>query len=240
MDDLLGHLQVALWSFLGKAADFCLELLIAAGRKALELTGGLAGYIEALAARLAAVPLWLSLPAAALLLALVVCYLLRQRLYDRVLVYHLVWLRRQGFSRQTFRVRRGAVRKSRTAMARRIELPARFATIAIYEVHPDHYAVAYGQTAGLAEDVRFYRRDLRAGLLAMAEDLMAFFRETIRLLHADSELRALFVVLDARDPGFRACRPLLPGEVGKRAAPDQAGTARETAFGRSTGSGAGV
>ena len=242
MDDLLGHLEAALWSFLGKAGDFCLELLAAAGRKALALAAWLAGCIESLAAKVAAVPLWIVLPAAVFLVALILGYLLRQRLYDRVLVYHLVWLRRRGFSRQTFTVRRGAVRESRQAMARRMELPARFATIALYEVHPDQYVVAYGQTAGLAEDVRFYRRDLRAGLSAMAGDLIVFFRETARLQHADGELRALFAVLDAHDPGFGACRPLLPGEFRKKAVPGHgSGTAHETGPDRrATGSGAGV
>ncbi len=219
MDDLLGHLEAALWSFLDKAADFCRELSLAAGRKALDIAAALAGAVEAFGRKLAAVPLWVSLPAGLCLAALVAGYLLRQRLYDRVLVYHHPGLRRRGFSRQTFRVRRGAVRESREAMARRVELPGRFAGVAVYEVHPARYAVAFGPAAGLAEDVRFYRRDLKAGLRAMGGDMIDFFRVTERMLHADGELRALFAVLDARDPAFRANRPLLPGEAAGRGRP---------------------
>jgi hypothetical protein len=233
MDDLLGHLETALWSYLGKAAEYCMELLAASGRKALELAAWVAGGIELLAARTAALPLWLILPGALLLAGGVVCWIMRQRLYDRVLVYHLVWLRRRGFARQTFRIRRGAVRRTSQAMARRVPLPARFAGIGVYEVHPDRYAVAYGLAAGVAEDVRQYRRDRKAGLRAMGEDLILYFRNAQRMLHADSELRALFAVLDARDPAFRACRPALPGEFGKKAVPgDAPGTARKRAFGR--------
>jgi len=240
VDDILAHLEAALWAFLGKAADFCLHLGELAGRKALELLAVVAGWLDILAAKLAAVPLWISLPGALLLLGLVVCYALRQRLYDRVLVYHLVWLRRKGYSRQVFQVRRGAVRETFAAMARRVPLPPRFAGIALYEAEPDRYLVAYGRAAGIVEDARTYRRDLRAGLAAMGEDLTRYFRANVRMLHADSELRALFAVLDAFDPDFGVCRPALPGEVEKKAARGQARTAHETGSGRSTASVDGV
>lgn len=217
MDDLVSHLEAALWAFLGKAADFCRDVLDAAGRKALELAALLAGWINALAAKVAAVPLWLSIPGGLLLAGLVGCYLLRQRLYDRVLVYYDIWLRREGFARTVFHVHRGAVREEFQVMARRVELPARFSGVAVYEAVPDRYAVAYGPAGDVAEDVRFYRRDRRAGLAAMGEDLTRHFRANVRMLHADGELRALFAVLDGRDPDFAACRPGLPGEAEKKA-----------------------
>jgi hypothetical protein len=228
MDDILGHLEIALRALLSKVVDFCLELLESAGRQAMEIVALAAGWIETLAAKLAVVPLWISLPAASVVVTLAACYVLRQRLYDRVLVYHLGWLRTKGFSRQIFRVRRGAVREVRQAMARRVPLPERFSVIAVYEVHPEQYAVAYGQAAGVAEDVHFYRRDVKAGLRAMGAELIEYFRGNVRLLHADSELRALFVILDARDPVFGACRPALPGEVKEKAV---SGRSPETAHG---------
>jgi hypothetical protein len=235
VDDILGHLEAALWTLLGKVADFCLELLTSAGRKAMALATLIAGGVESLFAKLAAVPLWISLPAAVAVVALFVCYLLRQRLYDRVLVYHLGWLRAKGFSRQIFRVRRGAVHETHQAMARLLPLAERFSAITIYEVHPDQYAVAYGQASGIAEDVRFYRRDLKAGLRAMGEELIEYFRVNVRMLHADSELRALFVILDAGDPSFRACRPALPGEAKEKAVPGLSPeTAHASLFGKST------
>jgi len=220
MDDLLDHLGTALWSFLDKAAAFGLELLAAAGRKLLEGTAALAGRLDGWAAKVAAVPLWISLPVGLCLLALVGGWLVRQQLYDRILIYHLFWLRRRGFARQTFVVRRGAVRQTHQAMARRVALPARFGEIAVYEVVPDRYGVAYGRVAGLVEDVRFYRRDLHAGLRAMGSDLMAYYRANARLLHADAEVRALFAILDVRDRAFAANRPLLPGESTIKTAPD--------------------
>ncbi|OLN26281.1 hypothetical protein DVDV_2780 [Desulfovibrio sp. DV] len=226
MDDILARLGAVLLSYLGKTADVVTELFHAAGRKALELGAGVAGKLEALGAKIAAVPLWLSLPLAFAAVGLVVCYLLRQRLYDRVLVYHLIWVRRRGFSRQRFSVRRGAVRETVEAMARRVELPLRFAAVAVYDVHPDHYLVAFGVAGGSAEDVRQYRRDLRSGLAAMGTDLIAYFQKNVRMLHADAELRALFAVLDGRDPEFAAQRPALGGEAKKRAVP---GVAPETA-----------
>ena len=215
MDDILGHLETALWSFLGKAADFCLELAGAAGRKGLELAAVAAGWIAALAAKIAAVPLWLSLPVAVFVLALVAVYLLRQRLYDRVLVYHLVWLRRRGYGRQTFRVRRGAVRQTRQFMARPVPLPGRFSGIAVYEVESGQYGVAYGVAGGFVEDVRLYRRDLRAGLRAMGEDVAAYFRANVRMLRADSELRAFFCRARRPGPGFRGQPGGAPRRGGK-------------------------
>ena len=219
MDDILARLGAVLLSYLGKTADVVTELFHAAGRKALEIGAGVAGKLEALGAKIAAVPLWLSLPLAFVAVGLVACYLLRQRLYDRVLVYHLIWVRRRGFFRQRFFVRRGAVRETVEAMARQVELPLRFAAIAVYDVHPDHYLVAFGVAGGSAEDVRLYRRDLRSGLAAMGTDLIAYFHKNVRMLHADAELRALFAVLDGRDPEFAAQRPALGGEATKRAAP---------------------
>lgn len=226
MDDIGARLSAILLSFLGKAVDFVLELFDAAGRKALELGAGAAGKLEALGAKLAAVPLWVSLPGALLVVGALVCFALRQRLFDRVLVYHLVWLKRRGFARRRLVVRRGAVREIVEAMARQLPLPERFAAIAVYEAHPDRYLVAYGRAGGLAEDVRFYRRDLRSGLAAMGADLIAYFHRNARMLHAEAELRALFAELDALDPGFAACRPALGGEEHKRAVP---GTTPETA-----------
>lgn len=240
MDDMVSHLEAALWAFLGKAADFCLHLGELAVRKALLLLAVVAGWLNILAAKLAAVPLWVSLPGAFLLLGLVVCYALRQRLYDHVLVYHLVWLRRKGYSKQVLHVRRGAVRETLVAMARRLPLPPRFIGIAIYEAEPDRYLVAYGRAAGVVEDARTYRRDLRAGLAAMGEDLIRYFRANVRMLHADSELRALFAVLDAYDPNFEACRPALPGEDEKKRPRGQARTAHATGTDRSTASVDGV
>lgn len=217
MDDLVSHLEAAGWALLDKATDFCLHVLDAAWHKVLELAAAAAGGVNALAARLAAVPLWLSIPGVLLLVGLVTCYLLRQRLYDRLLVYYDIWLRRQGFARTVFHVRRGAVRQEHQVMARRVPLPPRFAGVALYEVVPDRYAVAFGPVGGVVEEVRFYRRDRRAGLVAMGEDLVRHFRATVRMLHADGELRALFVLLDARDADFAACRPSLPGESDKKA-----------------------
>ncbi|MHC1788005.1 hypothetical protein [Solidesulfovibrio sp.] len=235
MEDILERLSDVLLSFVGKTADFLLELLDAAGRKALELGAGAAGKIEVLAAKIAAIPVWLSLPGALVVVALLACYALRQRLYDRVLVYHLVWVRRRGFTRQQFAVRRGAVRETVEAMARRLPLPVRFAGIAVYEAHPDRYLVAYGQEAsGLAQDVRIYRRDRRAGLAAMGADIIAYFHKNARMLHPASELRALFDRLDAVDPAFAACRPLLGGEAGERAAsnsPSETARSLSQAFG---------
>lgn len=213
MDDMWGQLQGAFWALIDKLGTFCGEALDAAGRKGLELLASLADALDRLAAKLAAVPWWISLPALLLLLSGWLTYLFRQRLYDRVLVYHSVWLKRQGFARHVFTVRRGAVRETREAMARRVPLSDRFPTVALYEVHPARYAVAYGPAGDWLEDWRLYRRDRRAGLRAMGEDLMGYFRVNVRLLHADSELRALFAELDAVDADFAACRPLLPGEV---------------------------
>ncbi len=218
MDDILGHLEAALRALMGKAVVFCLELLASAGRKALELAAQLADAFARAGAALAGMPLWVTIPATLLLLGLVLAYVFRQPLYDRVLVYHLVWLKRRGFSRQTFAVQRGALRQTRQAMARQLPLPDRFSSIAVYDVHPGQYAVAYGPVNGHVEDLRFYRRELRSGLSAMADDLAAYFRANARGLHADSELRALFAVLDAADPAFFACRAALPGEQ-KEAAP---------------------
>lgn len=218
MDELWPHVQAALLALWDKVVAFCLHLLDAAGRKALDLAALAAGWVQALAARVAAVPLWVSAPLAVLLIGLAVCYVFRQRLYDRLLIYYDVWLRRQGYVRQVFRVRRGAVREEREAMAREIVLPPRFEGLALYEVAPDRYAAAYGRVNGSAEAVRFYRRDRRAGLEAMGADLIRYFRTNARLLHADGEVRALFAVLDARDPDFAACRPALPGEIKKKTA----------------------
>lgn len=213
MDDLIAHLDVAFWALMDKLGNFLREAVEAAGRKAAELLGALAELVNRLAAWVAAIPWWVSVPLALLVVVAVAAYLFRQRLYDRVLVYHLVWLRKQGFSRHDFTVRRGAVRRVHTAMARRVALPERFAAIAVYEVHPDRYGVAYGALDAELEDWRLYRRDLRAGLAAMGAAITAYFRANVRLLHADSELRALFAELDAVDADFAACRPLLPGEV---------------------------
>ncbi|WP_428566607.1 MAG: hypothetical protein ACP59X_06530 [Solidesulfovibrio sp. DCME] len=218
MDDLVSHLEAALWSFLGKAADFCLEAAAAAGRKAVELAAVVAGWVNALAAKVAAVPLWLSIPGGLLLAGLVAAYLLRQRLYDRLLVYHDIFLKRQGFAPRRLTVRRGAVREERLVMAREVPLPRRFAGIAVFEAVPGLYAVAYDLADGTAREVRLYRRDRRAGLGAMGEDLVRHFRANVRMLHADGELRALFAILDARDADFAASRPALPGEADKPAA----------------------
>lgn len=212
MDDIVDRLYAVLLSFLGKAADVLAELLDAAGRKALEIGAGLAGRLEALGAKLAAVPLWVSLPLAVLCLGAIVAYCLRQRLYDRVLVYHLVWLKRRGFARRRFVARRGAAREEREYMARAVPLPARFAEVAIFEVHPDGYLTLFGPVGDTAEAMRLYRRDLRSGLYAMGSDIIQAFRANQRMLHADGELRALFAVLDAADPVFAANRPRLPGE----------------------------
>ncbi|EHJ46266.1 hypothetical protein DFW101_0249 [Solidesulfovibrio carbinoliphilus subsp. oakridgensis] len=237
MEDVLAHLDTILWALAGKAADFCLNVAILAGRQALDWALAVAGWIGILAAKVAAVPLWVSVPGAVLLVGLGVCYALRQRLYDRVLVYHLVWLRRQGYGKQVFQVRRGAVRKTVAAMARPVPLPDRFETLAVYEAVADRYLVAYGlcgQATGVAEGVRTYRRDRRAGLAAMGADLIRHFRANVRLLHADSELRALFAVLDAVDPDFAACRPALPGERksgGPGPGPDRRCQGGETAYG---------
>lgn len=231
VDDIWERVSAVLLSFVGKAADFLLEIVDAAGRKALELGAGAAGTLEALGARITAVPLWIMLPGLLLVVGLLVCYILRQRLFDRVLVYHLVWLRRRGFARQRLAVARGAVRETVEAMARRLPLPRRFAAIALYEVHPDRYLVAYGLAAGAAEDARFYRRDLRAGLAAMGGDIIAYFHKNARMLHPDAELRALFTVLDGLDPGFAACRPALGGEEKERTASGKSPqTARELAL----------
>lgn len=233
MDDIWERVSAILLSFIGKAADFLQELADAAGRKGLEVAAGAAGKLAALGARIAAVPLWISLPGALLAVGLVVCYLLRQRLYDRLLVYHLVWLTRRGFARRRVFVRRGAVRETMEAMARRLPLSGRFADIAVYEAHPDRYLVAYGRAGGLAEDARFYRRDLRAGLAAMGGDLIAYFHKNARMLHAEAELRALFAELDGLDPGFAANRPALGGEENKRAVSGKTPeTARELALER--------
>ncbi len=220
MDDIWGRLGAVLLSFLGKAADFCLELASAGGRKALALAGSVAERLDAVAAWIGRQPSWLVAMLTVLLAALVVGYFLRQRLYDRVLLYRLPWLRRRGFARLVLSVRRGAVRRSWQAMARLVPLPERFADVAVYEVAPNRYAVAFGVAGGWCEDVRTYRRDLRSGLSAMGVDLVAFFRSRARMLHADAELRALFVLLDARDAAFAACRPGLPGEGKVRAASD--------------------
>jgi hypothetical protein len=213
MDDIVGHLEIAFWALLDKLGAFFREALEAAGNKAMALLAKAAELVDALAAKLAAVPLWISIPVVLLLMGAWLAYAFRQRLYDRVLVYHLVWLKRRGFSRQAFQVRRGAVRETRQYMARRLPVSGRFPSIALYEVHPDRYGLAFGVTGVWLEDMRLYRRDLRAGLQAMAVDLMAYFRANVRLLHADSELRALFAELDAVDPDFAASRPLLPGET---------------------------
>lgn len=213
MDDFLGHLEAAFWAFLGKLGAFCLEVLDAAGRKAVALLVRAADLVDGLAARLAAVPWWIAVPGLLLLVGLFAAYVFRQRLYDRVLVYHLVWLRKRGFGRQVFHIRRGAVRETRQAMARRVPLSGRFPAIAVYEVHPERYAVTFGTSGDTVEELRLYRRDLRAGLAAMAADLTAYYRANVRMLHADSEVRALFAELDAFDPDFAASRPPLPGEV---------------------------
>ena len=213
MDDaLLEHLKAALLAFLGKAVDFCLGLLEKALSRILDAAVSLAGAVEGLAAKIATVPLWITIPAGLVLAACVVGYAVRQRLYDRLLVYGDVWLLREGFRRRVFWVRRGAVRRRVTAMARRAPLPERFAAIALYEAAPDRYVVAYGPVGDTAQEVRFYRRDRRAGLFAMGEDLIRHFRATVRMLRPDGELRALFDFLDALDPDFAACRPGLPGE----------------------------
>ena len=214
MDEaLLQHLQDALWMYLGKAGDFCLALLEKALGKILDAAAALAGWLERLAAGIAALPLWLTIPGGLLLVAFFVGYVLRQKLYDRVLIYYDVWLRREGYGRQEFTVHRGAVRQRRTLMVRRVPLPERFDSVAVYAAAPDRYAVAYGPVAGTAEAVRLYRRDTRAGLAAMGEDLIRHFRANVRMLRADGELRALFAVLDAADPAFALCRPRLPGET---------------------------
>jgi len=218
VDDLWGHLETALWAFLGKAGDFCLGVLAAAGRKALELLALVAGWVEALAAKLAAVPLWLSIPCGLLCAAALAAYLLRQRLYDRLLVYHDVRLTRRGFSRREFAVARGAVHETVTAMVREVPLPGRIREAAVYEAVPERYLVVFGPAGGTAHDVRLYRRDLRAGLFAMGEDLIRHFRANARMQHPDGELRALFAALDARDADFAVCRPALPGEVAKKTA----------------------
>lgn len=213
MDELLSHWDTLLWALAGKVVGFCLTLLAAAWRNTLQLLAVMAGWVNALAARLAQLPPWLTVSVAGVLVLATVCYLLRQRLYDRILIYHLVWLRRQGFSRQRLLVRRGAVRETVQAMARRVPLPQRFLGLAVYEVHPDRYVVAYDMVDKVAREVRFYRRDRRDGLMNMGRDVTAYMRRSRRLLHADSELRGLFAVLDAFDPLFAQCRPLLPGEI---------------------------
>jgi hypothetical protein len=218
VDDLWGHLETALWAFLGKAADFCIGVLATAGRKAVELLALVAGWVEALAAKLAAVPLWLSIPGGLLCVAVLTCYLLRQRLYDRLLVYHDVRLTRRGFARREFVVARGAVRETVTAMVREVPLPGRIWEAAVYEAVPERYLVVFGPAGGTAHAVRLYRRDLRAGLFAMGEDLIRHVRANARMEHPDGELRALFAALDARDADFAACRPALPGETGKKTA----------------------
>ncbi len=218
MDDIWGHLEAALWTYLGKAADFCLAALSAAGGKAVELAAVVAGWVVRFAAWLASVPLWISAPCAVLLIGLVACYLLRQSLYDRLLVYHDVRFTRRGYARRVFSVRRGAVHEVVEAMAREVALPGRFREVAVYEAVPGRYLVAYGPAGGMVEDLRAYRRDRRAGLSAMAGDLIRHFRVNARMLHPDGELRALFAVLDARDPDFAACRPALPGETEKKTA----------------------
>ncbi|UJX39591.1 hypothetical protein K9F62_12720 [Desulfovibrio sp. JY] len=213
MDDaLLQHLKVALLGYLGKAVDFCLGLLEAALGRLLDAAAALAGWTEHLLARIAAMPLWITIPAALALIALATAYAMRQKLYDRLLLYYDVWLLREGYRRLTFSVRRGAVRLRRVLMARPVALPDRFDAVALYEAAPDRYAVAYGPVDGTAEDVRLYRRDRRAGLRDMGEDLIRHFRANVHMLRADGELRALFAVLDARDQDFAACRPVLPGE----------------------------
>jgi hypothetical protein len=217
MDDIVGHLETAFWTLMDKLGAFGREALEAAGRKAVELLAKAADLVDKLAAKLATVPLWISIPLVLILTAAWLAYAFRQRLYDRVLVYHLVWLQRRGFSRHEFTVRRGAVRETRQAMARPLPVAGRFASVSFYEVHPDRYAVAYGGAADWLEDLRFYRRDRRAGLQALGADLTAYFRANVRMLHADSELRALFAELDALDPDFAACRPLLPGERRRQA-----------------------
>ena len=116
MDDILGQAEAAFWVLWEKCVALGAQLLDAAWRKAVDLLALAAGVVERLAAKVAAVPLWVSLPVAALLLALCVAYALRQRLYDRLLVYHLFWLRHRGFSRHVFHIRRGAVRENRQAM----------------------------------------------------------------------------------------------------------------------------
>jgi len=213
MDDILDRAGTICWAVLDRLGAFLLQALDAAGRTAVKLLAALADMVNRFAAWLAALSLRVSIPAALLLIALTVAYLFRQRLYDRVLVYHLVWLQKQGFSRHVFRICRGAQRETRQAMARPVPLPGRFGAIALYEVHPDRYAVAFGPDGETVEDLRFYRRDLRTGLAALADDVTAYYRANVRLLRADSELRALFDDLDARDPDFAAARPALPGEV---------------------------
>ncbi|EFL49843.1 conserved hypothetical protein [Solidesulfovibrio fructosivorans JJ]] len=213
MDDaLLQHLKAALWGYMGKAADFCLGLLEAALGKLLDAAVALAGWTEHVLARIAALPLWITVPAALAVIALATAYAMRQKLYDRLLLYYDVWLLREGYRRRTLTVRRGAVRRRRVLMARPVALPERFDAVALYEAAPDRYAVAYDPVGEAAEDVRLYRRDRRAGLRAMGEDLIRHFRANVRMLRADGELRALFAVLDARDPDFAASRPTLPGE----------------------------
>jgi hypothetical protein len=218
VDDIFDRLYAVLLSFLGKTADVVAEIMDAAGRKALEIGASAAGKIEVLAAKMAAVPLWVSLPAGLVCAAVVAAYFMRQRLYDRVLVYHLVWLKRRGYARRRFTVRRGAVHESLEVMARPVALPGRFAALALFEVHPDRYLVVYGPGAEAAEAMGLYRRDTRAGLSGMGSDIIVYFRKNSRMLHADSELRALFAALDAHDPAFAANRPLLPGEPSGRAA----------------------
>lgn len=236
VDDILAHLEVALRSFLGKAVAFCIHLAGLALRQAVEWAAVAAAWLEGLAAGIAAAPWWVTAPGALLALGLAAGYLLRQRLYDNVLVYRLPWLRRRGFSRQAFRVRRGAVRETFAAMARPVPLPSRFSGIAVFEAVPDRYLVAFGPASGAAEDVRTYRRDRRAGLAAMGRDLIEHFRANVRLLRADGELRALFAFLDARDPDFAACRPALPGEVVKKAAREETRTALAARGNRPTAS----
>ena len=212
MDDILGQAGAAFWVLWEKCVALGAQLLDAAWHKAVDLLALAAGVVERLAAKVAAVPLWVSLPVAVLLLACCVAYALRQRLYDRLLVYHLFWLRHRGFSRHVFHIRRGAVRENRQAMARPVPLSGRFSSLAVYEVHPDRYIVAYGVAGDRVEAARAYRRDRRAGIRAMADDLIAYARANVRMLHADAELRALFAALDAFDPVFAAWRPSLPGE----------------------------
>lgn len=209
---LLHHVTDALWALTGKAVDFCLGLGQAALLRLLEALAWLAQAGRHLAAGFAALPLWLTIPSAVVLAVAVAGYVLRQKLYDRLLIYHDIWLRRQGYRRQEFTVRRGAVRQRLCLMARPVTLPERFRGLAVCEVAPDRYGVAFGLVGGIAEDFRLYRRDRRAGLVAMGTDLIRHFRANARLLHADGEARVLFALLDARDPYFAAWRPVLPGE----------------------------
>jgi len=158
MDDILDRAGTICWAVLDRLGAFLLQALDAAGRTAVKLLAALADMVNRFAAWLAALSLWVSIPAALLLIALTVAYLFRQRLYDRVLVYHLVWLQKQGFSRHVFRICRGAQRETRQAMARPVPLPGRFGAIALYEVHPDRYA----------RGVRSGRRDRRGSALLSA------------------------------------------------------------------------